>query len=68
MKLDIKHIPIALVLQINLDNDLVEPVLACEIQFDGGVSRRDVWLKDMPDDWIKKAEELIDEAVKILDE
>ncbi len=68
MKLEVDHIPLALLLQIGPDGTLIEGVLKCEMSFEGGVHFRDIWAKDMSIEWRQKAQELINEAVKILDE
>lgn len=67
MKLDVHHMPLALILQIGPDGKLIEGVIRCEMSYNGGVHPRDVWAKDMPDEWRAKAGELIKEAVKILE-
>lgn len=63
MKIDVTHKPLALILQISPSGDLVESILSCEIVFEGGVSRRDVWLKEPSSEFRSEAQKLINEAV-----
>lgn len=67
MKIEVTHNPLALVLQISPQGELIEPVLRCEMHYEGGSHARDVWIKDMPDEWKAKANDLIKEAVKVLE-
>ena len=67
MKLEVHPNPIALIFQIH-NGKLVEPVLSTELVFAGGVTKHDIWLKDMPDEWKTRAQTMIDEALKILEE
>lgn len=67
MQLQVQHTPLALILQIAPNGELIEAVLRCEMSFEGGIHPRDVWAKDMPDEWRQKANDLIKEAVKIIE-
>lgn len=67
MQLEVNHTPIALILQIGPDGKLIEPVLRCEMTYSGGTHPRDIWIKDPPAKWRLKANQLIEEALKVIE-